>query len=426
VANIYVFNHTIHRPNDFIEWAFRMRVPVLASTPLTSRRRRFFIVEDDADARALLSLALQANGDEVIGGDDAQLPFPEQWSPDDVFLIDLCLRGGDGFSLLERLATRRFPGQIVLMSAYSRGVLEVAEDVARAARLRVSGVLSKPFGLQTLLDTLASAAPVESSWTAHKSSGAQVSLAEAIEMRRLLFHFQPIVSARDGRPEGVEALARLREPSGVVRSAAAEISTAPRDALLSLSRLAAREAVRLNALLKRRRQPIRVSINIPSWQINAIDLDQVLCGIDDEAALAQALVIEVSEADRFDSSTEAKKLVARKVLKGYRFSLDDFGVRNSNLDRLADLPFQELKIDRRFVDGCAHDGFKHAVCRNAVAIAGKRGARVVAEGVERAEDARALCELGVDALQGYHVAKPMNQLALYSWLAETASTGRGG
>jgi EAL domain-containing protein (putative c-di-GMP-specific phosphodiesterase class I) len=383
--------------------------------------RRYFIVEDDLDAQALLAAALRSHGGEVISSDNARLTFPECWSPTDIFLIDLSLREDDGFAVVERLAHAHFPGHIVLMSAFPRNVIRAAEDIARAAQLRVLAALSKPFALETLMEAIGSTARFELSRASAQPAKSAGSLGNCIRNREVLFHYQPIVSALDGRLEAVEALARLREPSGLVRSAFEEIASASREDLLALSGLVVREGLHFGAFLQRQRPAIRVSVNIPSWQISNAHLETLLKGAGEAAALAKILTIELSEMDLFDDPTEARKLVARKVLKGWRFALDDFGVGASNADRIADLPLHELKVDRRFVSGCADDGFKRAVCRNAVAIARERGARVVAEGIERSEDAAWLRELGVDAFQGYLVARPMNQIALLAWLNRTTA-----
>ena len=149
---------------------------------------------------------------------------------------------------------------------------------------------------------------------------------------------------------------------------------------------------------------------------------KLLRGHESGVQAREALTFEITETEDFAEITEAKLLVTQKVLQGYRFALDDFGVGASNLDRLAELPFQELKIDRRFVHGCADTRFKRAVCRSAIEIARETQAKVIVEGVEREADLAYLRELGVDRVQGYLIAKPMNKAALTSWLGNYDST----
>jgi EAL domain-containing protein (putative c-di-GMP-specific phosphodiesterase class I) len=88
-------------------------------------------------------------------------------------------------------------------------------------------------------------------------------------------------------------------------------------------------------------------------------------------------------------------------------SIDDFGSGYSSLARLKELPFAEVKLDRSFVIGCAHDKTKRAMCEAVVDLAHRFNIISVAEGVENAEDLQVLVEIGYDVAQGYLFARPM-------------------
>jgi EAL domain-containing protein (putative c-di-GMP-specific phosphodiesterase class I) len=101
---------------------------------------------------------------------------------------------------------------------------------------------------------------------------------------------------------------------------------------------------------------------------------------------------------------------------GVKISVDDFGTGYSSLTYLKGLPVDEVKIDKGFVDGIAHDGADRAVVRAVVDIAHTLGLRVVAEGVEQEEQHVLLTQLGVDEVQGYLHARPMPALDMAQWL----------
>jgi EAL domain-containing protein (putative c-di-GMP-specific phosphodiesterase class I) len=71
------------------------------------------------------------------------------------------------------------------------------------------------------------------------------------------------------------------------------------------------------------------------------------------------------------------------------------------------LPFVEIKVDRKFVTGCADDRLKQTVCHQILDLAGGYGATTVAEGVEAKADFIAVREMGFDLVQGFLFAKPM-------------------
>jgi EAL domain-containing protein (putative c-di-GMP-specific phosphodiesterase class I) len=88
-------------------------------------------------------------------------------------------------------------------------------------------------------------------------------------------------------------------------------------------------------------------------------------------------------------------------------AIDDLGAEWPLLVGLHDFPFVEIKVDRKFVTGCAVDRLKQTVCRQILDLADGYGARTVAEGVETKADFVAVREMGFDLVQGFLFAKPM-------------------
>ena len=86
----------------------------------------------------------------------------------------------------------------------------------------------------------------------------------------------------------------------------------------------------------------------------------------------------------------------------------DLGAEWLSLTGLCHFPFVELKVDRKFVTGCAKDRLKQSICRRILDLAGSYGARTVAEGVETWADFLAVREMGFDLAQGFLFAKPMS------------------
>jgi diguanylate cyclase len=105
---------------------------------------------------------------------------------------------------------------------------------------------------------------------------------------------------------------------------------------------------------------------------------------------------------------------------GVKLSIDDFGTGYSSLAKLRQMRAHELKIDREFVADVATDDDARAVVHAIVRLAHALGLRVVAEGVETAEQRDTLRELGCDELQGYYFARPVPAQALPASARATA------
>ena len=88
-------------------------------------------------------------------------------------------------------------------------------------------------------------------------------------------------------------------------------------------------------------------------------------------------------------------------------AIDDFGTGYSSLAYLRQMPIDAVKIDKSFVDGVAGGPEESAVARAIIALAATLHLDTVAEGVEQAEQAAALAELGCHLAQGYHFSRPV-------------------
>jgi EAL domain-containing protein (putative c-di-GMP-specific phosphodiesterase class I) len=98
--------------------------------------------------------------------------------------------------------------------------------------------------------------------------------------------------------------------------------------------------------------------------------------------------------------------------------MDDYGIGYSALSKLAQMPLNELKIDKCFILKLATQKDDQIIVRNTITMAHELGLSVIAEGVEDLESKDWLREAGCDYIQGYYLARPMACDALVKWLDE--------
>lgn len=115
----------------------------------------------------------------------------------------------------------------------------------------------------------------------------------------------------------------------------------------------------------------------------------------------------------------AREVASKLRLHKIAIAVDDLGAEWFSLTGLCDFPFVELKVDRKFIAGCAEDRMKQSLCRRILDLADGYGARTVAEGVETWADFLAVRAMGFDLAQGFLFAKPMSaqKFAQTCWAA---------
>jgi EAL domain-containing protein (putative c-di-GMP-specific phosphodiesterase class I) len=155
-------------------------------------------------------------------------------------------------------------------------------------------------------------------------------------------------------------------------------------------------------------QHIAISLNVHAATIAAPDAFAFLI---DEAAHygieANRIIIEVVEhTPALDSHGFVESVHALRAA-GIRFALDDFGNGHSSLRLAMDVAPELIKLDRSFIDGCSSDARRRSAIAFVNHFAVDCGSMVIAEGVETADDAKALRDLGVALAQGYYFAKPL-------------------
>ncbi len=132
---------------------------------------------------------------------------------------------------------------------------------------------------------------------------------------------------------------------------------------------------------------------------------------------ADGLCIEITESALMEDPELALAHLCALAELGVKLSIDDYGVGQSSLAYLKTLPVHELKIDQTFVRSIADSPKNAAIVRSTISLCHELGLKVVAEGVETAEDLDWLVRNACDTVQGYGLARPMPAQDLPAWIA---------
>ncbi len=224
-----------------------------------------------------------------------------------------------------------------------------------------------------------------------------------MDKQLFLYHFQPIVDARTGQIYAYEALMRTDPLIGM--SPLEVLDTAA-----VYNRLDEVEKTTLFGIMERYVRDYslfrgsRVFINtIPRHFLSQQDCDELRHQYE---AWLDCFVFELTEQE----STSDEELSRLKHLckpgGQVLIAIDDYGTGHSNIVNLLRYSPQIIKIDRKLITDIQNDSNKQLFVRNTIDFAHRNGIKALAEGVETAEELRAVIEYGVDLIQGFYTARP--------------------
>jgi EAL domain-containing protein (putative c-di-GMP-specific phosphodiesterase class I) len=244
--------------------------------------------------------------------------------------------------------------------------------------------------------------------SAATESGVNPKNRQLLEANWLELWYQPKIDSQTLSISGAEALVRMRDPHlGIVQPA----HFLPEDGdprFQALSQFVIDQAVADWHNLLADGCRVDISINVPvSFLRDPACLDYLYRRLPDHPDF-DGIIVEVNGTEVTRSLSLVAELAKQMRLRKIGISVDDLGMEWPDLAGLEEFPFVEIKADRAFVAGCAHDRLKRNVCRQIVDLASHYGARAVAEGVETQADFIVARDLGFDLIQGFLFARPMD------------------
>ncbi|MDR7279274.1 putative bifunctional diguanylate cyclase/phosphodiesterase [Catenuloplanes atrovinosus] len=283
------------------------------------------------------------------------------------------------------------------------GAADMAERVRQAEHAMYR---AKSAGVRiTAYDSAADAATVD-----HLSLLAEMRQALAAD-DQLVLDMQPAVDLATGAPTGVEALIRWEHPRRGLLTPADFVRAVEESELLArFTGYVLDQALATAGEWRTQGLDVPISVNLSARNL----LDPRLPG--EVGALLRRhhvpphlLVLEITETVAMSRTDVVDEVIDDLRELGVQLSLDDFGTGFSSLSFITRIPVDELKVDRSFVRDMADSTRATAVIRATVELGRRINARVVAEGVETADQRAALVSLGCDAGQGYHFCRPVRR-----------------
>ena len=229
-------------------------------------------------------------------------------------------------------------------------------------------------------------------------------LHEALALRQFEVQYQPIVDLATGRTVKAEALLRWMHPERGMISPAEFIPIAEETGMIAdIGDWVFAQAVQQLKRCRALDPGFQISVNVSPLQFRngGIEVGAWFKALTDAAQPIDGIVIEITEGLLLDTSSSVKEKLERLRAGGMQVALDDFGTGYSSLSYLNRLQIDYLKIDRSFVIDMLNAPENLILCDVMARMANRLGIKVVAEGIETAEQRTLLKEMGCEYGQGF-------------------------
>ncbi|WP_321391806.1 EAL domain-containing protein [Emcibacter sp.] len=247
---------------------------------------------------------------------------------------------------------------------------------------------------------------------------------ENMESSQFLLHYQPQIDLNSRQICGVEALMRWNHPERGFVSPGEFIPLAEwSKQIIPLTEQLLPEACVQAKLWQARGLPaFPVSVNISPLHFHDNRIVDFVRECLEEASLEpQYLELEITEGIVMSKTEEVLTTLRGLADLGIQLSIDDFGTGYSSLSYLPRLPVDKLKIDRAFVSGMMADRESQSLIEAIISMGHSFDLKVIAEGVEDAEQLDLLAQLKCDQAQGYYISRPMEADRVTEWFRAHSS-----
>jgi EAL domain-containing protein (putative c-di-GMP-specific phosphodiesterase class I) len=365
---------------------------------------QLLVVDDDCGMRRLVSRAVEAcNAQCLEAGSLEEMALVLKHEAPGLLLLDLSLDRSDAYDALDVLKKRDFKGAVVLVSGHEVGVLEHVRRIGQNYGLNMLEPMRKPVRVDALRKLVRSMFPVE-------DVPVHFDFQTALRNNQLEVWYQPKISLEHFGTVGFEALARIRHPQRGIILPSQFIDELSDDDMAALTERVLKQTVHDSTCLARDGFVLRPSMNVRARDLANARLVDLFRYCRPHDPNWPGLILELDDPSPPEDEPKIRDAIMRLRLHKVEFALDDFA-RFLHKPRPS-FQLSEINVSHRFVDGCASDPEKLAVCKAAVHVARQLKARCAAVGVETTADMLAVKEAGFNLAQGnlFSPAVPMATL----------------
>ena len=349
------------------------------------------LLQDDLEQRAISVACVYSPGDE--NGAVAFAP--------NAVVIDKDILANTSADLIQAFDKISHKLPLVLMTGADAKLTHDSSDPVQGGNAQIVATIPKPFEPNVLAELIDQHAEA-SQKTILDSEYISALIASNRLLDNLVVEFQSKHALTDGRVVGYEALSRLKTRRAIspatIFSAATEINLEIAATLNVIDHM-----MKLARSLKGRGKSVPVSFNCSAILLTRRDFVDALCSrLQRHGNLRGSVMMEITEENRVANIKVVAEICHMLSRYGLKVSIDDYGTGYSNIDRIAAIPFAELKLDKEIFWAFCDGRLPITIIESIIDFCHMRGATTVVEGIETPFHLGKARLLGADQGQGFY------------------------
>lgn len=386
------------------------------------RELSILIVEDDLiqSTRLKIDLSLLGHKTTFVANDGLEALKIIRAEKIDLIFCDINMPKMDGIKFLLELSQIDNSLGVVIVTAVEDDISELTVNICSLLEFKYYCLLRKSDIKSKLLESIDGFCyqiqEEKNHHTPHRLTLDEIK--SAFSSQNIINHYQPKVLFSNNTLASVEALARIKHTDLGTLSPISFIECMEENNMMDeLFFVVLNNAIKEVASYH---YDISVSINMTQGNLEIPNIcDQII----DVCALHNfshhKLTLELTESHAYQNSPTALATLARLRIHGFKLSIDDFGTGYASLDKLLELPFTEMKVDRRFITDLPSKPKYQALVKMLLQVANSLKMNTVVEGVEDLATWNILKELGFEQCQGYFTGAPVPLEKLHNCLSNS-------